>query len=96
MTNRFVTGTIAQLCDKLTLNGKALGQPELSVMTRIFDGTAFKQVGIVKKEGARGRPSIIWQVDTETAAWFELADASGGLTVSDSDASTADPVAATG
>lgn len=82
---RFLTGTIAQLSGKLTLNGVALGQPELSVMTRIFGGSVFKQVGIVKKEGERGRPAIIWQVDTESAAWFECEDTTD-LAVSDTDA----------
>jgi hypothetical protein len=82
---RFITGTIAQLNGKLKLNGVVLGQPELSVMTRIFGGTVFKQVGIVRREGERGRPAIIWNVDTETAAWFEVSDAdvTNGLTASD-------------
>lgn len=84
---RFITGTIAQLSGKLTLNGVALGQPELSVMTRIFNGSVFKQVGIVKREGERGRPAAVWQVDTETAAWFECADTTD-LTVSDDEAPT--------
>ncbi len=84
---RFLTGTIAQLSGKLTLNGVALGQPELSTMTRIFNGSLFKQVGIVKREDERGRPAIIWQVDTETAAWFECADTTG-LAVSDEEAAT--------
>lgn len=83
--SRFITGTIAQLSGKLTLNGVALGQPELSVMTRIFGGSVFKQVGIVKKEGERGRPAIIWQVDTESAAWFECGDTTD-LAVSDKEA----------
>ena len=82
---RYVTGTIAQLSNKLTLNGVLLGQPELSVMTRIFGGSTFKQVGIIKKEGERGRPAIVWQVDTESAAWFECGDTSN-VTVSDTDA----------
>lgn len=83
--SRFITGTVAQLSGKLTLNGQPLGQPELSVFTRLCAGKQFKQVGIIKHEGARGRPSIIWQVDTETAAWFEVADATG-LNASDTDA----------
>ncbi len=86
---RFVTGTIAQLSGKLSLNGKALDQPALSTMTRYLDGAQFKQVGIIKKEGERGRPAIVWQVDTESAAWFEAADLSvdsAGLVVSDDDA----------
>lgn len=82
---RYVTGTIAQLSGKLTLNGSTLGQPELSVMTRIFNGGAFKQVGVIKKDGERGRPAIVWQVDTESAAWFECGDTTD-LTASDTDA----------
>jgi hypothetical protein len=83
---RYVTGTIAQLVGKLTLNGVALGQLELSTMTRIFAGSTFKQVGQIKREGERGRPAIIWQIDTETAAWFEVGTVSDGLTVSDTEA----------
>ena len=83
--SRFITGTIAQLSGKLTLNGVALGQPELSTMTRIFGGSIFKQVGIIKKEGERGRPAIVWQVDTGAAAWFECDDTTD-LTVSDDEA----------
>ena len=82
--SRYLTGTIAQLSGKLTLNGVALGQPELALMTRIFGGTVFKQVGIVKKEGERGRPASIWQVDTEVAAWFECSDITN-LKVSDTE-----------
>lgn len=87
--SRYVTGTIAQLAGKLSLNGKTLDQPALSTMTRFLDGAQFKQVGIIKKEGERGRPAIIWQVDTESAAWFETADLTAdtsGLVVSDTDA----------
>lgn len=83
--SRFITGTVAQLAGKLTMNGQVLGQPELSVMTRLCAGKQFKQVGIIKHEGQRGRPSIIWQVDTETAAWFEASDTTG-LVASDTDA----------
>ena len=81
---RYITGTIAQLAGKMTLNGTPLGQPELSVMTRLFDGTLFQRVGVIKRDGERGRPATVWQVDTESAAWFECADVSGtGLTASD-------------
>lgn len=81
---RFVTGTIAQLSNNLKLNGVTLGQPELSVMTRVFKGSLFKQVGIISKNGERGRPAIVWCVDTESAAWFEVKDATDtGLVESD-------------
>lgn len=96
MSKRYVTGTIAQLAGNLDLNGVKLGQPELSVMTRIFGGSLFKQVGVVKQEGARGRPAIIWQVDTESVAYFNLNGAVDGLAQSDDDAPAyVAPVAAT-
>lgn len=82
---RYLIGTIAQLSGKVTLNNHALDAPELSVMTRLFDGTLFKRVGVVKKEGSRGRPAFIWQVDTESAAFFECSDTTG-LTASEDDA----------
>lgn len=91
---RYVTGTIAQLQGKLILNGVALGQPELSVMTRVFAGGAFKQVGAIRKDGERGRPAIVWQVDTDSPAFFEVASVDGGLVASDEDSSPV-PVAAT-
>lgn len=71
--SRYVTGTLAQLSGKLTLNGVKLDTIELATMTRVFKGSIFKQVGSVKKDG-RGRPAIVWCVDTESAAWFECAD----------------------
>ena len=69
-SKRFVIGTIAQLVGKLALNGTVLDQPALSVMTRVFEGSIFKQVGTIRKEGERGRPAAIWSVDLETAAFF--------------------------
>lgn len=82
---RYLTGTIAQLAGKLSLNGVTLGQPELSVMTRIFNGAAFKQVGQVKKAGERGRPALVWQLDTEAVTQFVCTD-TAGLAASDADA----------
>lgn len=82
---RFITGTVQQLAGKLTVNGKVLDATEINMMARLMEGLTFKKVGIVKKEGERGRPANIWQVDTETAAWFECDD-SNGVEASDTDA----------
>lgn len=76
---RFVTGTVAQLVGKLSINGNILGQPELSVLTRVLNGTVFKQVGSIKKEGERGRPAAIWTVDLETATFLDAGDNSADL-----------------
>ena len=83
---RFVTGTVAQLADNLTLNGITLSQPEISVLTRLFKGSVFKQVGVIRKEGERGRPAIIWQVDTDAPMFLEVPKVENGLTASDDDA----------
>jgi hypothetical protein len=83
--SRYIIGTVQQLQDKLTLNGVVLGQVELSVMTRVLNGSLFKQIGIIEREGKRGRPSVVWQVDTDKAAFFECADATG-LAVNDDEA----------
>ena len=88
---RFVTGTIAQLSGKLSLNGKALDQPALSTLTRYLnepangnDEPVFKQVGIIKKEGERGRPAIVWAVDTDQPVWLGFGDITGtGLETSE-------------
>lgn len=84
---RFAIGTIAQLSGKLTLNGHTLGQPELSVLTRLLGGdkpdSIFRKVGEIRKEGERGRPAIIWSVDTETAAWVELGNDTAGLSLTE-------------
>lgn len=90
---RFVTGTVAQLVGKLSINGNILGQPELSVLTRVLNGTVFKQVGSIKK-GERGRPAAIWQADLETAT-FLYADDNAASLASDDDATVAPKVAAT-
>lgn len=83
---RFVTGTVAQLADNLTLNNVTLSQPEISVLTRLFKGSVFKQVGVIRKEGERGRPAIIWQVDTDAPMFLEVPKVENGLTASDDDA----------
>ena len=83
---QYVTGTIAQLAGKLSLNGVALNQPELSLLSRIFQPNMFKQVGIIRKEGERGRPAIVWQVNMDQAMFIECTNIADGLTTSDDDA----------
>lgn len=85
MSGRYITGTIAQLAGKLTVNENPVTELDLRVLTRLFSGTQFIAVGTVRKAGlATGRPAIIWQVDTETASWFEaVPDAVGVLSTDD-------------
>ncbi len=65
MSQNLITGTIAQLVGKLEINGTVLNQAELSVMTRILSGSAFRKIGEIRKEGARGRPTNVWEIDTD-------------------------------
>lgn len=79
---RYISGTIAQLVGKISFGGTILGQPELSVMTRVFEGTIFKQIGTIRKE-SRGRPSAIWLVDSGLAAFVEFGDNATALLTDD-------------
>ena len=83
--SRYITGTVAQLAGKITVNNNPVTELDLRVLTRLFSGSQFIAVGTVRKTGiANGRPSVIWQVDTETATWFEsIPDASGVLATDD-------------
>lgn len=61
-TDTAVRGTIAQLAGSITINGHTVGQPELSVMTRLGFAT---EVGVVAKpEGVRGPAAKIWEIQT--------------------------------
>jgi len=83
--SNLITGTIAQLAGKLEINGVVLGQPELSIMSRLLAGSAFRKIGEIRKEGARGRPNNVWEIDTE--AMFNVSVCSA------SEVRTSDPVA---
>lgn len=55
-----VTGTIAELTNKITVNGKRITQPYLAALMKIGEGTFCRIVG--KKVG-KGRTAAIWEVD---------------------------------
>ena len=79
---RYLTGTIAQLSGKVSMNGIVLNQPQLSVLSTVLEGSTFRRVGIVRRDGKRGRPAIVWQIDTELVSFMELHNRKGGLVVS--------------
>lgn len=62
--SRYVTGTIAQLSKKLTLNGVVLNPVTLNQLSQALNGHGMRQVGTVRRVGKRGRPAVIWEVDT--------------------------------
>ena len=69
--NERIRGTIADFAGKLTVNGVTLGQPELSMLTRIGRGSFFKAIGTVPKPaGVRGKPATIWELNLEAALSF--------------------------
>jgi hypothetical protein len=100
-----IRGTIADFAGKLSLNGVILGQPELSMLTRIGRGSFFNAVGTVPKPaGQRGKPATIWeltlsadlnfkQVEAATVANTAAEDASEAA--SESDGSVAESLAST-
>ncbi|QDJ96233.1 hypothetical protein Xoosp13_46 [Xanthomonas phage Xoo-sp13] len=60
-TETTVRGTIAELAGSITINGRTVGQPELSVMTRLGFAT---EVGTADKpEGIRGPAPKIWELN---------------------------------
>lgn len=79
--SRYITGTLAQLSKSITVNNNRVTELELRVLSKVFTGSQFKAVGSVRKVGSlqMGRPSIIWQVDTESATWFEATPNSIGV-----------------
>ena len=63
--SRFVTGTLVQLSGKISINGFTPDYSQLSSLSRMFEGSMFRKVGSIRKTGARGKPAIIWQIDTK-------------------------------
>lgn len=61
-----VKGTIAELDRKFKVGDMVLGQPELSVLTRIGEAGGFaRKVGEVKRPDGKGRAATIWEIDSE-------------------------------
>jgi hypothetical protein len=63
-TDQYIQGTVAELVanGSLSVNGKAVGQPEMSVLARL--GFA-QEVGTVERpEGTRGRAAKIYRLPT--------------------------------
>lgn len=75
-------GTVAELVQQgITVNGVALDQPTLSLLTRIGRGDFIKAVGVAKKaEGTRGKAATIWEVNPTGALSFTLVASNGTAT----------------
>jgi hypothetical protein len=70
-------GTIAQLAGHITVNGKPVGQAELSVLTRLGEGTfatAVERIACTDENGkpTRGRPTNVWQIDKNIRMSFDM------------------------
>lgn len=70
-----IQGSVAQLAGRITVNGVALGQPELSMLTRIGRGHFCKPIKVIKHEGKRGKPTTIWEFDADAMLNFRFANA---------------------
>ena len=64
---RYISGTIAQLAGKVSMGGKVLTMKQLHTLSQLMEGTAFRKVGQIRRSDRKGRPAIIWQVDTRTS-----------------------------
>lgn len=76
-----IRGSVAQLAGRIVVNGVALGQPELSMLTRIGRGSFCKPVEIIKKAGVRGKPTTVWEIDASAVLTFSFANASAAAAV---------------
>ena len=97
-----IRGTIADFAGKLSLNGVVLGQPELSMLTRIGRGSFFNAVGTVPKPaGQRGKPATIWELTLSANLNFTRVEANTAAAedasedASESDGSVAESLAST-
>jgi hypothetical protein len=94
-------GTIAQLAGHITVNGKPLGQAELSVLTRLGAGTfatAVERIGCTDENGkpTRGRPTNVWQIDKHIRMSFDVAPDAAPAPAPEPEAGSGQPVTASG
>jgi hypothetical protein len=67
-------GTAAQLAGRLTFNGVALSQPEISMLTRLGNGIFAHPVETIKQtDGRGGKPATVWEFDPEGSFDMKLA-----------------------
>lgn len=70
-----IRGSVAQLAGRIVVNGVALGQPELSMLTRIGRGHFCKPVEVIRHEGKRGKPTTVWEFNTDAVLNFAFTNA---------------------
>lgn len=59
-----IKGTISELDKKFKVGEFVLGQPELSVLTRIGEHGGFaRRVGEIKRPDNKGRAATVWEID---------------------------------
>jgi hypothetical protein len=69
-----IRGTAAELAGRLTFNGVALSQPEISMLTRLGNGIFAHPVETVRTgEGRGGKPATVWEFDAEGSFDVKLA-----------------------
>lgn len=76
-----IRGSVAQLAGRIVVNGVALGQPELSMLTRIGRGHFCKPVEVIRHEGKRGKPTTVWEFNTDAVLNFAFANAGAAAAV---------------
>ncbi len=59
-----IKGTISELDKKFKIGNFVLGQPELSVLTRLGEQAGFaRKVGEIKRPDNKGRSATVWEID---------------------------------
>lgn len=66
-----IKGTLKELLKaKLQVNGVTLGSTELSVLTRVGEGTFATRAGSVKASTGKGKPAIVWELNPTASLSF--------------------------
>lgn len=74
MSQSNIRGTLKELlAQKLQVNNVTLGAAELSVLTRVGDGTFATRAGSVKATTGKGKPAIIWELNPSANLSFGFA-----------------------
>lgn len=76
MNTNVITGTIKELVARaITFNGNLLGQPELSVLTRLGIAREVSKIST----GSKGKPATVWEFPCEGNFSFAANDAAPGV-----------------
>ena len=68
--SKLFRGTVAELAGRISINGRVLSAPELSMIVKLGEGSFARKVGVGPKP-TRGVPANIWEIDASGAFAFK-------------------------